>query len=63
MDDHKLLEQLELIRGLMQTLIDKTHETNRLLKEGISTQWGHNMATLAMDPDRFKKNEGKERHF
>lgn len=61
MDDiHRILGE---IRELLALLVEKTQETNSLLKDGIKTRWGHSMSMLEMDPERFKKNEGKEKHF
>ena len=61
MDD--LSQKLEDVKKLLSVLINKTNETNILLKEGVQIKWGHKINMLDMDPERFKNNEGKERHF
>ena len=55
--DNEVIQKLEEIRALLSTLVAKTDATNQLLRGGLKTQWGHNMSTLEMDPDRFKKSE------
>ncbi len=56
-------QHLEDIVKLLSTLIKKTEETNRILKDGVKSRWGHGMHVLEMEVDRFEKNEGKEKHF
>jgi len=55
--------QLNKVTAALSDLVEKTEHTNELLKSGIKTRWGHSMSVLEMDPDRFKKNEGKNKHF
>ncbi len=51
------VKKLQEVIDLLGVLIEKTDHTNQLLKTGIKTQFGHNMSTLEMDPDRFRKSE------
>lgn len=55
--DKEILKKLEEIKTLLGVLVEKTQHTNHLLKQGTKTQWGHNMSTLEMDPNRFRKSE------
>ena len=55
----EVIQKLEEIRVLLGILIDKTQYTNHILKSGTKIQWGHNITTLEMDPDRFKKSEAE----
>ncbi|MHA2279322.1 MAG: hypothetical protein ACXAC5_00315 [Promethearchaeota archaeon] len=57
--DHEIVQKLEEIQVLLRSLVEKTDETNRLLKDGIQTRWGHSLSLLEMDSDRFKKNKGR----
>jgi len=54
MENNEILEE---IKALLIVLIEKTENTNNILQKGIKTQWGHNMPTIELDPDRFKKSE------
>lgn len=52
-----IIQKLESINSLLATMIEKINHTNDLLSRGLKSQWGHNMTTLEMDPERFKKSE------
>lgn len=52
-----MIQKFEAIIVLLERLVEKTEHTNNLLSRGLKTQWGHGMATLGMDSDRFEKSE------
>ncbi len=59
MEGKEIVQKIEEIRVLLGVLIEKTQETNQILRSGVKTQFGHSMASLNMDPDRFRKSEAE----
>lgn len=55
--EYELRQEIDKITLLLEQLIEETHETNKILREGVKSQFGHGLRTLEMDPKRFKNNE------